>query len=110
MMKHNKQALKNTSFLRVCQLAQDAQVPLAIVRWNKYMAQYEDCTCESQMFDQKRCGFCFLSRLQRAGLTEPKRHEAKPFMDAAHFVSTFLMVRHSPVPPFGNFPLCRPPL
>ena len=94
-MNNNKSALKQNSMDRVLGLVQDAQVPLAIVRWNKHMSQHEDCMCESRMLDQKLCGFCLLSRIQADGLEQDQGGDAHPFVAAAETLSGFLVARHS---------------
>ncbi|HEY9080674.1 hypothetical protein [Magnetovibrio sp.] len=93
MNRINKTALKQHSLERVYGLAQEAQVPLAIVRWHKHMSQHEDCICESKMFDRKLCGFCLLSRLQADGLRQSKRPDWQAFERAAQSISGFLMTR-----------------
>jgi len=98
MNRKNKTALKQDSLARVYGLAQDAQVPLAIVRWNKHMNQHEDCICENQMLDQKLCGFCLLSRLQSDGLMKVDRGEWHQFEAAAQSISAFLTARHGTGP------------
>jgi len=95
MNRKNKNALKQKSLERVYGLAQDAQVPLAIVRWNKHMSQHEECVCEKQMLDQKLCGFCLLSRLQSDGLMQSDRLGWRQFETAAQSISGYLMARHS---------------
>lgn len=95
MNRKNKNALKQKSLECVYGLAQDAQVPLAIVRWNKHMSQHEECICENQMLDQKLCGFCLLSRLQSDGLMQSERLGWQQFEDAAQSISGYLMARHS---------------
>ena len=91
----NKKILKRQSLERVYQLAHDAQVPLAIVRWNKHMSQHEDCMCESRMLDQKLCGFCLLSRLQCEALEQNSRTDEHQYMHAAQSISGYLMARHN---------------
>jgi len=95
MNRNIKKILKQKSLERVYRLAQESQVPLAIVRWNKHMSQHEECMCESQMLDQKLCGFCLLSRLQTEGLDCSKRLDEHPFLNAAQSISGYLMARHS---------------
>jgi hypothetical protein len=90
MNTNSKYRLKKQSFERVFALAQDGQIPLSIVLWNKHMSRFEGCVCESKMLDRTLCGFCLLSRLQSQGLSQPCPETTAPYLDAAQSISCYL--------------------
>lgn len=90
MKNNSKNHLKKHSLDRVFALAQDGQVPLSIVLWNKHMNRFEGCVCESQMLDRTLCGFCLLSRVQSEGLSQPSADATAAYLNTAQGISGYL--------------------
>lgn len=93
-MKTNSiELLKKQSFERLFTLAQDGQIPLSIVLWNKHMSRYEGCVCEAKTLDRTLCGFCLLCGLQSHGLSQSSPDATAPYLDAAQSISCYLSLQ-----------------
>lgn len=87
---HGHHGLKTKSLQHALKLAESGQIPHANVMWQKHKEVHDKCICESKLFDQVRCGFCFASTLRAMELLEGSQSHIPALNQTAENVTAYV--------------------